>query len=310
MMKNNELEQGNHSVALQNTGSITGNININAGLSLADVTELFNTMFSSKYPTLIEEARKESYKSISEFAFNLHQKMSGLTEQHLTEKIEKKFASADFQTLLFRTVEQVGIKTDNAPKELLSNLLMEKLTQDNEDYYINYVIDVLKYMNKNQINFILFLSIHNLITNHKITINGINKELDISAIYKEIDSQYLLQPEKRKLKNLYSEEYKSIINNFLSKILVLNPMPVDIELLSSTVLLGGGGIIHTEDVLGNFKESLNKEEYSWEELFLDFPLYKQILEMFGGSLSEPEFFIRRLNGVGIKIVSSIDLNNF
>ncbi|AHG75616.1 hypothetical protein X808_10930 [Mannheimia varigena USDA-ARS-USMARC-1296] len=309
MVKNNKLDQMDNSIALQNTGEITGNININTGLSLDDVTTLFNNMFSSKYPILMEEAKNESYKSISEFALNLYQKMSEFTEQSLTEKIEKKFVSADFQTLLSKTVEQVGVKSDKAPKGTLSNLLIEKLNQSNEDYSINYIIDVLKYMNKNDIVFLLFLSVHNIIFNYPINLNGFERVIGIRDIYNAIDKRYLPPSEKERLKTGYCERYKNDLNGLLVTIYSMRPDNIDIDLLSSTVLLGSG-VVHIEDVLGGFKENMNKKEYSWEELFSDLPLYKSILEMFGGSISEPEYFMISLNKTGKKIVSSLDLNDF
>ena len=52
------LSQGENSVSLQNQGDITGNINI--GLSVSEIQNLFEELFSAKLPSLIENARSES----------------------------------------------------------------------------------------------------------------------------------------------------------------------------------------------------------------------------------------------------------
>ena len=72
--KNLTLSQGENSVSLQNQGEINGNVVL--GLSLSEITNLFESLFSAKFPSLLAEAKSESYKAITDFALKFHEKLN------------------------------------------------------------------------------------------------------------------------------------------------------------------------------------------------------------------------------------------
>lgn len=137
--KNLTLSQGENSVSLQNQGDITGNINI--GLSFFEIQDLFEKLFSAKLPSLIENARSESYRAIADFAFKFHEKLNSTVDEvvsgRIDEEMEKRFASSEVQSLISEMVNQVGTKNDISLNEVLANLLMDKLSSNNDDYLIN-----------------------------------------------------------------------------------------------------------------------------------------------------------------------------
>ena len=163
--KNLTLSQGENSVSLQNQGEINGNVVL--GLSLSEITNLFESLFSAKFPSLLAEAKSESYKAITDFALKFHEKLNTTVNETINssidEKMEKKFASSEVQSLIGEIVNQVGTKTEVSLNELLANLLMSKLNDDDDDYIVNQSISSLKYLNKNQVFFLL-----NLMPHHQI----------------------------------------------------------------------------------------------------------------------------------------------
>jgi hypothetical protein len=107
-------------------------------------------------------------------------------------------------------LEQVIRKKDQAPQDILVELLIKKIeTHDNSDYLIEEAIEVLKYLNKNQVNFILLIDILIYEISYRLNKNISDEILDF-------------------LKTTSLFQIKWVLNYFLNQ----NPSTIDFDYLS------------------------------------------------------------------------------
>lgn len=297
--KNLTLSQGENSVSLQNQGEINGDINI--GLSLSEITNLFETLFSARLPSLIADAKSESYKAIADFALKFHERLGSTVDEAVSvcidEKMEKKFASSELQSLISEVVNQIGTKTDVSLNDLLANLLIEKLNSNNNDYLINQAISYLKYLNKDQVFFLCFIK--HLRGNPSVSIiHGEDKFYsDFFDVYKMIDSKFSSLEVRTDLRNKAEDFYKKYINN-LSEFFIKNiSSPVDIDLLAlnNMVFSEKHYTISTLKLLGN---GLGVDDYQAENIKADFPKFFEFLEFMQININNIDESIQPLTPFG------------
>lgn len=302
------LSQGEGSVSLQNQGEINGNVNI--GLSLSDITNLFEALFSAKLPSLIADAKSESYKAIADFALKFHEKLNSTVDEAVSgcidEKVEKKFASSEVQSLISEIVSQVGTKTDTSLNEVLANLLMNKLNSNNNDYLINQAISYVKYLNKDQVFFLCFIE-------HIRNAPIVSVSYDGGQFYSDIFSAYQLIRDKVTSLELQADLlqkaevlYRRYIND-MSKFFINNiSSPVDIDLLAlnNMVFSDKSYTVSTLELLG---KGLGVVDYKIDNLKTDFPKLVEFVGFMKIDISQLDKIIHPLTPFGQCIAKNCNI---
>lgn len=306
--KNLTLSQGENSVSLQNQGEINGNVNI--GLSLSDITNLFETLFSAKLPSLIADAKSESYKAIADFALKFHEKLNSTVDEAVSgcidEKMEKKFASSEVQSLISEIVNQVGTKTDTSLNEVLANLLMDKLNSNNNDYLINQSISYLKYLNKDQVFFLCFIERIRNVPIVSVSYDGGQFYSDIFSAYQLIRDKVTSLELQADLLQKAEVLYRRYIND-MSKFFIKNiSSPVDIDLLALNNMVFSDKS-YTMGILQLFGNGLGINDYQAEKIKIDFPDFIEFIEFMKIDISKLDELIKPLTPFGQCIAKNCNI---
>ncbi|KPN71411.1 LPO_1073/Vpar_1526 family protein [Neisseria sp. 83E34] len=306
--KNLTLFQGENSVSLQNQGEITGSVNI--GLSFSEIKNLFETLFSAKLPSLIADAKSESYKAIADFAFQFHEKLSSTVDEALSgridEEMEKRFASSEVQSLISEIVNQVGTKNDISLNDLLANLLMDKLNSNSNDYLINQAISYVKYLNKDQIFFLCFIRYLRDVPYVLVNYSEGQFSSNIFDVYQLIDSKVASLDLQVDLRKKAEDIYKGYINN-ISKFFMNNiSSPVDIDLLAlnNMIFSDKSYRISTLQVFG---KGLGINDYKEENIKIDFPNFIEFIEFMKIDVSNLDELIKPLTPFGKCIAKNCNI---
>ncbi|MDS7933587.1 hypothetical protein RMB03_20815 [Acinetobacter sp. V91_7] len=182
------------------------------------VSRQFEGLLHKHAPALIQNEMRKVEASVNNFKATMSSRLSeqfetlksSLNEDLAGEKLIKGVADSNFQYLFQDSLEQVIRKKEQAPQEVLVELLINKITSDNDtDYLIEEAIEVLKSLNKNHVNFILLtgIIIHELSYNYE--------RMDLTP---ELVSRY---------KMIALFQIKWILNYFLK----LEPTSIDFEYL-------------------------------------------------------------------------------
>lgn len=306
--KNLTLSQGENSVSLQNQGEITGSVNI--GLSFAEIQNLFETLFSAKLPSLIADARSESYKAIADFAFKFHEKLNSTVDEavsgRIDEEMEKRFASSEVQGLIGEMVNQVGTKNDISLNEVLANLLMDKLSSNNDDYLINQAISYLKYLNKDQVFFLCFISYLRGDPYVSVDYSEGQFSSNFFDVYQLIDSKVASLDSQVDLRKKAQDFYKRYIND-MSKFFINNiSSPVNIDLLALNNMVFADKS-YTMSTLQLFGEGLGINDYKEENIKIDFPNFIEFIEFMKMDISELDELIKPLTPFGKCIAKNCNI---
>ncbi|MEN8406032.1 hypothetical protein [Acinetobacter seifertii] len=132
------------------------------------VSRQFESLLHKHAPVLIQNEMLKVEACVKNFKETISSKLTeqfeilktSLNEDLAGEKLIKGVTDSNFQFLFQDCLEQVIRKKEQAPEDILVALLVKKIeTEDNTDYLIEEAIEVLKYLNKNQVNFILLIDI-------------------------------------------------------------------------------------------------------------------------------------------------------
>lgn len=132
------------------------------------VSRQFEGLLYKHAPELIQKEMLKVEESVNKFKEKMSLRLSeqfeglksSLNEDLAGEKLIKGVTDSNFQYLFQDSLEQVIRKKDQAPQDILVELLIKKVeNQDNSDYLIEEAIEVLKYLNKNQVNFIILIDL-------------------------------------------------------------------------------------------------------------------------------------------------------
>ena len=306
--KNLTLSQGENSVSLQNQGEINGNVNI--GISLSEITNLFEELFSAKLPSLIADAKSESYKAIADFALKFHEKLNSTVNDaignSIDEKMEKKFASSEVQSLISEMVNQIGTKNDISLNEVLVNLLMDKLSSNNDDYLINQAISYLKYLNKDQVFFLCFIKYLRDVPYISVHYGKNQFNSDILGVYQMIRDNVDSLESQADLTQKAKDIYKRYINN-ISKFFMENissPVNIDLLTLNNMVFSDKSYTMNTLQLLGN---GLGVNDYNNENIKTDFPDFIKFIEFMKIDVSELDELIKPLTPFGKCIAKNCNI---
>ena len=128
----------------------------------------FESLLYKYAPSIIQQEMSKVKDSIDNFNSKINERITeefrsllfSLTEDQAAKNLTKGVSDSNFQYLFKESIEQVIRKKDQAPQEVLVELLINKVKsiESNTDYLIEEAINTLKYLNKNHINFILFIS--------------------------------------------------------------------------------------------------------------------------------------------------------
>lgn len=137
------------SVALQAQGDIT----ITNGLSAADVKVLFEMLFENQFPKIQEIAREQALINHNEFQAKVISDLHKNSERIIIDK----FKDPDVQALINDTLTSAARKGDKSHPELLSKLIVEKVSigsSDLKEIVINEAIGVIPKLTNLQISLI------------------------------------------------------------------------------------------------------------------------------------------------------------
>lgn len=130
------------------------------------VSRQFEGLLHKHAPVLIQNEMLKIEDAVNNFKEAMNSRLSeefevlktSLSEEIAGEKLVKGVTDSNFQYLFKDSLEQVIRKKDQAPQEVLVELLLSKVNSDsNSDYLVDEAIEVLKYLNKNHVNFLLFI---------------------------------------------------------------------------------------------------------------------------------------------------------
>lgn len=231
----------------------------------------FESLLYKHAPSIIQQEMSKVKESIDNFNSKINERITeefksllfSLNEDQAAKNLTEGVSDSNFQYLFKESIEQVIRKKDQAPQDVLIELLINKVNNvgNNTDYLIEEAINTLKYLNKNHINFILFIG--EIINN-----TGIYRERPFQFIELTHLSQikwtcyYFLEQDLSKIDIDYLR-YKGLI--FENKYYVHNPEVYDRI---------GNSCIPQE-----FKNKFNKSNEELIRLFL--PELDIILEKFG-----------------------------
>ncbi|MFW1880478.1 LPO_1073/Vpar_1526 family protein [Acinetobacter baumannii] len=258
-------------------------IHINYGPKMNEILQAIDYQVSRQFegllhkhaPVLIRNEFIKIENSINEFKEKISSKLLEkfeklkitLDEESAGEKLTQDIVDSNFQYLFQDSLEQIIRKKDQAPQDVLVELLINKIASpEDSNYLIEEAIEVLKFLNKNHVNFILLIDMFLFHTGNKF--NGVIDD----------DNKFFIQ------KNILFE-IKWTLNYFLA----LNPSAIDFEYLTYK------GLILERKKYTNFNnipESINRFCYSEkfklegsvekEELIDIFlPELKVVLNMYG-----------------------------
>ncbi|MDH2495072.1 hypothetical protein QDR31_08225 [Acinetobacter baumannii] len=159
------------------------------------VSRQFEGLLNKHAPALIQNEMLKVEASVNNFKETMSSRLleqfeilkTSLSEELSGEKLIKGVTDSNFQYLFKDSLEQVIRKKEQAPQEVLVELLLDKVKSDNKsDYLVDEAIEVLKYLNKNHVNFLLFIGITR--KEMRVKFDNLSKE-----ILEELKFTYLFQ---------------------------------------------------------------------------------------------------------------------
>lgn len=190
------------------------------------VSRQFEVLLHKHAPALIKNEISKVEASVTEFKEKMSSKLSeqfellkySLNEDLAGEKLIEGVTDSNFQYLFKDCLDQVIRKKDKAPQDILVDLLINKIiSDDNSNYLIDEAIEVLRYLNKNHVNFILLIDIIIYELSYRLNLDPNGENIDI-------------------LKTTSLFQIKWTLNYFIK----LNPSPVDLEYLTYKGLILDG----------------------------------------------------------------------
>ncbi|MFP1920402.1 LPO_1073/Vpar_1526 family protein [Lonsdalea quercina] len=150
----NSMELNDGSLGIQ----AQGDINIKNGLSVSDVTALFEVLFQNQFPRIQEIAKNQAIKNGKFFESAVIQELHENSERIVIEK----FGDPDVQAMLTDALTSCGRKAEKAHPDLLSKLVVEKVSSGNselKDIVVTEAVTVVPRLTGPQLSLILIVFI-------------------------------------------------------------------------------------------------------------------------------------------------------
>lgn len=165
-----------------------GNMTVHVGVSYQDVKEICSELHEKNFPVLREEARKSSIEAINSFADVFFKRIEKIEDAN---KVQEKLKSPDVQAAINSSIMHVGRMTNKSHAELLTELLAEKISGNNEDndYLLNEAIEVTASIDLNSIRFAAFSF---AISNLSPTFEGNVSDEEKQQVFKKYFNERLL----------------------------------------------------------------------------------------------------------------------
>ncbi|OTU28396.1 hypothetical protein CAT59_07500 [Acinetobacter pittii] len=284
-----KVEQSAEASNRSNINQAGRDINNNYGPGMFEIIQTIDYQVRSQFegllhkhaPVLIQNEMQKVEASVNSFKETMSSRLSeqfeilktSLSEELSGEKLIKGVTDSNFQYLFKDSLEQVIRKKEQAPQQVLVELLLDKVKSDNNsDYLVDEAIEVLKYLNKNHVNFLLFIGITR--KEMRVKFDNLSKE-----VLEELKLSYLFQ-----------------IRWTLNYLLQFDISEIDLEYLSYKGLIQEDKI-YVEDknifdaicehcIPEDLKNKLNKTNEELIDIFI--PELPIILEKFG--LTKPYTF--------------------
>jgi len=235
-------------------------------------------------PKIFEEQKKVVDQEVSEFKNDINRKLTKVLEKvnvedsKAIEQFLKKATDSNFQYLLNDSVETIVRHKDKAPKELLANLLVSKIYEENDDesYVIDEMIESLKHLSKNHINFISFAYL----------IRVIDIKQNVKDQYQSIDGRIDINEElKENLKKQWTDRMKNVYQIFLNYFISQKPQKINVQYLESKGYFTGELKSYVETtskiILTKLNIQANNDEESKKILEEQLPALNELINLYG-----------------------------
>ncbi|MCY6414017.1 hypothetical protein QTA56_18125 [Acinetobacter sp. VNH17] len=212
------------STALQVQGDMT------IGLSYDEVKEVFLDLYQANNYQVQTQLRNQIDEKVQLLSYIFSEKLESKAKAIAqdVETLKEKIHTIGFQSSANNSLKQMVCKGENSLTELLSDLLVEKITNEKNNFYIEDAISSLEFITKNDINFISLYYIFQ----YKIygRGNGLFKNNyyeKLKQIYGEGTQDFEAQVEQ------YTEYFLNFDRSIYKYFLSLNPEAVDFNYLLS-----------------------------------------------------------------------------
>ncbi|EAQ3886075.1 hypothetical protein E7U00_20595, partial [Salmonella enterica] len=161
---------GNNSYAIQ----AGNNVNV-SGMSFSEVRELFNILFENQFPKLKDVA----YAAAQENAKDFEERVVSDLTKNVDRLIIDKFCDPDVQATLTEALKSSARKGKKANMDVLSQLLVERVSNNNDDFrdiVLTEAVTVVPKLTQQQISLITIVF---LLKNVEIKdpVNGVRLDL-------------------------------------------------------------------------------------------------------------------------------------
>ncbi|EAM1117235.1 hypothetical protein G3J33_003114 [Salmonella enterica] len=173
---------GNNSYAIQ----AGNNVNV-SGMSFSEVRELFNILFENQFPKLKDVA----YAAAQENAKDFEERVVSDLTKNVDRLIIDKFCDPDVQATLTEALKSSARKGKKANMDVLSQLLVERVSNNNDDFrdiVLTEAVTVVPKLTQQQISLITIVF---LLKNVEIKdpVNGVRLDL-LERNFRSFESMY------------------------------------------------------------------------------------------------------------------------
>jgi len=196
-------------------------VNLNLGLTAADVISICTVLLENNFPKLQQIAMEKSRESVQEYGEILFNRLA----EKFNEQIEYKLKEPDIQSAINETVLMAAKKIEKCDKKMLSELIIMKIASptDEDDVIMDDAISLIKYLTLNQINFICLLYYLRFISMTGIgnipwedyDESNLPNGLDIESVRKHCSEHYFFHYEQRINAFFFREDTRPISIGYL-----------------------------------------------------------------------------------------------
>ncbi|WP_063454697.1 LPO_1073/Vpar_1526 family protein [Acinetobacter johnsonii] len=220
--QNQTVREG--STALQVQGNMT------IGLSYNEVKEVFLDLYQANNYQVQTQLRNQIDEKVQLLSYMFSEKLEAKAKaiSQDVDSLKEKIHTIDFQSSANNSLKQMVCKGEDSLAELLSDLLVEKITTEKTNFHIEDAISSLEFITKNDINFIsLYYIFQYKIYSPGRGIFKNNYYEELKQIHGENTQNFVTQVKQ------YTEYFINFDRSIYKYFLSLDPQPVDFNYLLS-----------------------------------------------------------------------------